>query len=117
MISASSLATGAVSGTGLFPLAAENPVAESQVAAEVADRDHGQAPAGERVVGVVPFGPLRVEPDAAIGNEVAELDQERHQQFLRERDQDDLAAVVRQQFPIGSPVAGSATSGVGEVND
>src|SRR6185436_5373619 len=43
-------------------------VEDPEVAFEMAERDHRHAVADEGVVGVVPLGPLRVEPDAGAGN-------------------------------------------------
>jgi hypothetical protein len=63
---------------------------EGQVALELVERDHRQAVAGQRVVGVVPLGPLGVHPDAAAGDVAGQLRERRDEQLLREGDPDQL---------------------------
>ena len=46
------------------------PGIELQVTAQIADRDHRKSGTHQRVVGVVPFGPLGVEPDASVDGKV-----------------------------------------------
>ncbi len=60
---------------------------EMDIAAQIIQGDHGQAMSDECVVRVIPFGALCVEPDAAVDDQVAQLGQERHQQFLQQRRQ------------------------------
>ena len=73
------------------PLGGNQVEQEPQVAPHRRHGHHGQAPAGEGVVGVVPLGTLGVEPDAAVRHQVGELRQQRDQQLLAQRDQPDLA--------------------------
>ncbi|MDH5226233.1 MAG: hypothetical protein OEW50_02355, partial [Gammaproteobacteria bacterium] len=56
----------------------------------------------QRIVGVVPFRPLRVEPDTAVDDEIAELGQQGHQQLLQQVDLVDGAAGIEDQFAIGT---------------
>ena len=60
-----------------------------QVAAEREERNHRDAVAHEGVVGVVPLRALGVHPDAALGDEVGQLRQQRDEQLLGERDEAD----------------------------
>ena len=80
----------------------EQAVEEGEMAPEVADGDDREAPAGQRVVGVVPFRPLRVEPDAALRNEVRQLHERRHEQFLGERKQPRRSVGGRLQRAVGA---------------
>ena len=56
----------------------------------------------ERVIGVVPFGPLGIHPDAAVDHEIAELRQERHQQLLDEVHLVYRTVAVEQQLAVGA---------------
>ena len=43
------------------------------VAPHIEERDHGKALTDQRVVCIVPLRPLRIQPDPAVDDEVAEL--------------------------------------------
>ncbi len=60
-------------------------VEEGEVSAEVEEGHHREPWACERVVGVVPLGTLCVEPDAAVGHEVGEFGEGRHEELLEQR--------------------------------
>ena len=77
---------------------------EAQVAAQVAQGDHGDAAAGQGVVGVVPLRPLGVHPDAGVGHQVRQLGQGRHQQLLEQIGVVDRAVRAGQQLAVGPPV-------------
>src|ERR1043166_3654447 len=48
-------------------------VEKREVTAQIVHGNHGQTPARECVVRVIPFGPLGIQPDAPVGHEIAEL--------------------------------------------
>ena len=73
---------------------------EREVPAQVAQRDHGQPVAHQGIVGVVPFRPLGVHPDAAARHQVAELDQSHDQQLFQQVDMVDVLA-AHNQAPVG----------------
>ena len=58
--------------------------------------------ADQGVVGVVPFGPLRVQPDTTAEDEVAQLGKQRHQQFFQQRNLVYLAAPIKHQLAVGA---------------
>ena len=64
--------------------AAENPAAERQEPPQEAQRHHRDAGADQRVVGVVPLRPLRVHPQAGLGDVVEQPRQHQHQQLFRQ---------------------------------
>ena len=71
-----------------------------QHAAEREQRHHRDAVAHEGVVGVVPLGPLGVHPDAALGDQIGQLGEHRHQELLGERHEADLAVGVPEQLAV-----------------
>ena len=75
---------------------------EGKVAADVGQRDHGGPGSDQRVVRVVPFGPLGVEPDARAGHEVGQLGQERDEKFLREIRADDPLVPIEEELALGA---------------
>ena len=79
---------------------------EAHVAHDGIERHQREPIAGEGVVGIVPLWPLGVEPDAAVGHEVAELHQQRHQQLLCQGHQAHLAARLTDQPTIRSDLRG-----------
>ncbi len=83
-------------------VAREGAEQEPRVACDGIERHDRHPPARERVVGIVPLGALGVEPDAAAGDEVGELDEQRDQQLLRQRDEPDLTISPTDQPPVGS---------------
>jgi hypothetical protein len=60
------------------------------------------AVADERVVGVVPLGPLGVHPDPAARHEVGQLRQRRHEELLEQADEHDLAVGVDQHLAVAA---------------
>ena len=64
--------------------------------------------ADQGVVRVVPLRSLRVQPDPAIDDEIAELGQQRHQQLLQQVDLVDVSAAFQHQLAVcacrGDPV-------------
>ena len=58
--------------------------------------------AHESVVGIVPFRSLGVQPDTAVDDKIAELAEQRHQQFLKQVDQVHPAVRVQHELAIGT---------------
>ena len=69
---------------------------ERQEAPQVAERHHRDAVPDQGVVGVVPLGPLRVHPDAGLGDE-------RRTACARTSSTSFSARVARQGWPVVSP--------------
>ena len=82
-------------------VAREGAKQEPRIARDGIERDDRDSPARERVVGVVPLGALGVEPDAAAGHEVGELDEQWDQQLLRQGDEPDLTIDLTDQPSVG----------------
>jgi hypothetical protein len=79
----------------------EQPLQEDDAAVEVGGRDDREPLADQGVVGVVPLRPLRVHPDAALGNQVGQLDEQQQEQLLGHRHVDDRAVRALEQACIG----------------
>ena len=82
--------------------ALQQAVHEREVVAQVEHRHHRDAEARERVVGVVPLGPLRVQPDAAQRHQVGQLRQGRNEQLLCQRCVMHLLVVGHHQLAVGA---------------
>ncbi len=89
-------------GALLIRLDAEQRLDEREVSAEVEQGHHRQSRAGERVVGVVPFGTLCVEPDPAVGHQVGEFGECRHQELLEHRNVQQAAVGAREQSTVSA---------------
>ena len=90
----------AIPGVGLC---AEDLPAEHQVAAQVIEGDHRGAIANQGVIRVVPFRPLRVQPDAGLGDEVGKLDEQGDQELLGQIYQAHIFLLVPDEFAICAP--------------
>ena len=77
---------------------------EADVSAHVIKGNHAQAMADQRIVCVVPFRPLRIQPDTAAENEIAQLGEQWHQQFLEQGDTVDFAVAVEDQFTVSTVI-------------
>ena len=75
---------------------------KGQVTAQMAQGHHRDAAPAERVVRVVPLGPLRVHPDAGIEDEIREFRQGRHQQLLEQIRVVDRSVHAAQEFSVGA---------------
>ena len=81
-------------------LVLEETLHEIDIAAHVVERDHRDAVPDQSVVCIVPLRPLRVHPNAAAENEVAELAEQRHEQLLQQVDLVNRAIAVDDQLAI-----------------
>ena len=81
---------------------AENFLAEGQETAKVTKCDHGNAVAHQGIVGVVPFRPLGVQPNARLRNEVGELGEQHDKKFFAQIDEAHLALPVPNELAIGA---------------
>ena len=77
---------------------------EADIAAHVAERDHRQALSDQRVVRVVPFRALCVQPDSAVGHQVAELRQQGHEELLEQIDLIYVASRVHDELAVRTDV-------------
>ena len=80
---------------------------EDQEAPQVGQRHHRQPVADQRVVGVVPFRPLRVQPQAATGHQAAGLGQHDDRQLLGQGCQHGPVVVVADQQTVGADAPGA----------
>ena len=55
---------------------------EIDEAQQITDGHHGEPFADQGVVGVIPFRPLGVQPDAPVGHQVGQLGQEQHEELF-----------------------------------
>ena len=74
---------------------------KSQEAAQVTGGHYGCAIAHQRVVSVVPLGPLSIEPNTRLGHKVAELSQQGHQHFFGHVDVMNRVSTIKHQTTVG----------------
>ncbi len=73
---------------------------------EVAQRHHGYPGAHQCVVGIIPFGSLRIHPNPATGYKIRQLGEDSHQQFFEQIDL--IHLIAHPQQPPVRPLLGYA---------
>ncbi len=73
---------------------------ERHEAAHIIERDHRRAIAHEGVVSIVPLGAERIHPNTRLGNEIAQLGEQRDKNLLREGNEQRLTVFARNEARV-----------------
>src|SRR5208337_3728785 len=75
---------------------------ENQEATQIVQRNHRSARAHQRVIGIVPLGPLRIHPYAGFRNVVRQLRQNHDKNLFRQISARKLTVTSEQRLPVRS---------------